>query len=600
MTTLVEVFTKKIINMIPQQAYEEAAQKLIHEICETIYKDKKPREEIVEIVENFIKTHLNNPADNSTGIKDAITDNIAKTTLDVYKDENINMLLLQKILLEEIGENGKPNPNGFFYKSLEKSINITNVPINASITQKSNISGGDNGIVNKNDDSKDEKKVSNKENETFAKKVVNELANSNVEIPLIKGGKRGDGDQFDFVKKNPAKAADVGALDLGIAYNEFSKNNKPNTNELKSNILNGNVMSKVLGMSNINDKDLTGLTTLADGTSKIYQKGTQLKKVYNEWKANQPSSDNGGHDSNVKNLEQGEQSNNKTQQDSKGILPDIPTDYDSGLKMPSVDMSKIPEIPNTDLSVLGQGINGLKEPIAEELVKKIQEKLPDKTIDSITVKRDIYKKILLVIQAHLQNEQGKEMLLSHINNVIQPEIDMLSNNNEIKKRLLKVIFKNKNSEIYKKLIEIIAKNTSNENNAETTDNTTINAGERFNTNIVGVIDELSSWINEKISPNTTSSEKITDTMNPLIKPVTDNIPNTNIPEDNIPNTPVDNIPNTNMPEDKINDSAIDIVKNSMIQKIGGNPTTKKRRTKNNKRKTMKHKKRRTKKHRKHK
>ena len=338
MTTLVEVFTKKIINMIPQQAYEEAAQKLIHEICETIYKDKKPREEIVEIVENFIKTHLNNSNENLHGIRDAIENSISKTTLSIYNNDHVNVLLLKKIISED---NGVNNKSGIFYKSLEQGVSVAKYSIDAKINDTMSFAK----IVL-------EKMIDDKPND----KMIGGIKNNGITLENI-------GDQLGNIQNNTKKR-------FGDAIQTASNT----TNEL---IQTG--------------KDMT-------------QKSENLKELI-QTKVSTP---------------------------------------------PELDMSNIHEIPNIDLNVLGQGFNGLKEPIAEELVKKIQEKLPDKTIDSITVKRDIYKKILLVIQAHLQSEQGKEMLLSHINNVIQPEIDMLSNNNEIKKRLLKVIFKSKISEIYKK------------------------------------------------------------------------------------------------------------------------------------------------------
>ena len=160
-------------------------------------------------------------------------------------------------------------------------------------------------------------------------------------------------------------------------------------------------------------------------------------------------------------------------------------------------------------------MDGLKEPIAEELVKKIQERLPENTIDSITVKSNIYNKILLVIQAHLQSQDGKDMLLGHINRIIKPEVDILTNNDEIKKRLIKVIFKNKSSEIYKKLIDIIATNTSppkedatkedaTKEDATKEDATKEDAkitnknNEKFNTNISKVITDLYVWIDDRI------------------------------------------------------------------------------------------------------
>jgi hypothetical protein len=94
-----EDYVKKVLNLVPRPFYTEAAQKVVHEICETIYKeldnngDRMPREEIIKIVENFIEIHLNNPNDNPTGIKDAIAASLSKTIPEIYKDEYINKIL---------------------------------------------------------------------------------------------------------------------------------------------------------------------------------------------------------------------------------------------------------------------------------------------------------------------------------------------------------------------------------------------------------------------------------------------------------------------------------------------------------------------------
>jgi hypothetical protein len=201
----------------------------------------------------------------------------------------------------------------------------------------------------------------------------------------------------------------------------------------------------------------------------------------------------------------------------------------------------------------------LMEAIAENLVEKIQEKLPDKTTDSITVKSDIYKKILLVIQAHLQSKTGKQMLLSHIDKIIQPEIDKLTTDNEINKRILKMIFKT--TDISKKLIELIAKNTTDTNATNIQTGTTGPTGpKRFDTNISGIISDFSIWIDEE---NKTGDDE------PEI------VPPPPVVQNNI--------------EQKIKELAIE---NTNPRQSGGK--TKKRRTKNNKRKTLRNKQKRTK------
>ena len=462
--SLIEGFAKKFINMVPRPFYTEAAQKLVHEICETIYKDletednkKYPRVEIIDIVENFVKTHLlNTETEEPSGIRKAIEDSLAKTTLEVYKDDKINMLILQQILSEEIDPDGNPMKNGIFYKSLEQSINLTNDP-------DSNNSSGVNNEKDINDDN-NKKKDTDKDSETFAKKVVNELVNTNVEIPIIKGG---DGEIADAMKsaadgiKNAADGA-TGAL----------------------NSITGDATNALNSITS--DNPLLVATAASAGSQMLNGSGS----------GNQPQITNIGYEEN-----------------KNGVLPYIQTNCNGvGLGLPGIDLNFLAKI-----------FDGLKKPIAEELVKKIQERLPDKTTDSLTIKRDIYDKILLVIQAHLQSQQGKDMLLGHIDRIIKKEVDILTTNDEIKKRLLKVIFKNKSSEIYKKLIEIIALHSSQNVGAATvtsdTDDTTKsssstvtptsktkepqqNGGKEsklFHVDTIEkVIQEFSKWLNEKI------------------------------------------------------------------------------------------------------
>jgi hypothetical protein len=458
--SLLEGFAKKFINMVPRPFYTEAAQKLVHEICETIYKelenngDRIPRSEIIQIVEDFVTTHLNNPPqnpnENPMGIRDAISDSLKRTTLEVYKDEKINMLLLQQILSEENG------PDGIFYKSLEQSIKNTNNP---------DYKNSDNDNKKEKDDNTNkDKKNTDKDSEAFAKKVVNELVNTNVEItqtprPELVVGENNTAD-IEIIQPQQ-KGGDDG-------YSEFMKNAANKATEFVGN----NPLTAAAGVA-------VG-SALLSGTGKGSEKGTGTVS--------------GG----ITNI--GYEPN------KDGVLPYIQTNCNgSGLGLPGID-----------LSFFSKFLDGLKEPIAEELVKKIQERLSDKTTDSLTVKSDIYNKILLVIQAHLQSQQGKDMLLGHINETIKPEIEKLTASYEIKKRLLNVIFKDKNSEIYKKLIEIIARHSKlsgivleqkNQENGNATIQEDKSKGGAPNekdsksfqvTTIEEVIQEFSEWLNEKI------------------------------------------------------------------------------------------------------
>jgi hypothetical protein len=148
--------------------------------------------------------------------------------------------------------------------------------------------------------------------------------------------------------------------------------------------------------------------------------------------------------------------------DSNNTLPYIQTNCGSGIGLPCL----------IDPAFLWKMFLELREPFAREFIKKVKEKLPDSTIEPITVKRDIYKKILLVIQAHLQSQKGKDMLFEHIETLIENELKFFNGDNQMKKRIIENILK-KPSKISEKLIEIIASNSIKpEQPKETTDSCT--------------------------------------------------------------------------------------------------------------------------------
>jgi hypothetical protein len=459
--SLIEGLAKKFLNLVPRPFYTEAAQKLVHEICETIYNETQvPRKEIIDIVIKFVNTHLGfnpeNPGDNPVGIRDAILDSVSKTTLEVYKDDIINKLLLQKILLKEFDEKGKVTETGNFYKSLGQSINNANAS-----GPNFNNSGGVDNKKNENGDTNKEEKKTDKDSEKFAKKVVNELVNTNVVNELVNTNV------------------------------EITESKRPENNNIKGGA------SGILGVVGENisrfGSDFAAKNPLTAAA------GMAISAAALSGSLKGKGSGNGG------------TTNIGYEPNDKGVLPYIQTNCNgSGLGLPGID-----------LDFLSGLLDGLKEPIAEELVKKIQERLPDKTMDSLTVKRDIYEKILLVIQAHLQSQQGKNMLLDTIKPMIDPEIKFLLQDIELEKRLIKVIFKNKSSEIYKKLIYIIAKNTTQDTPLQNTKDdkdskcddkpgkkTYVNGGAEqekndnnpdFTTNISNVIIEFNQFINGDVN-----------------------------------------------------------------------------------------------------
>lgn len=455
--SLIEGIAKKFINMVPRPFYTEAAQKLVHEICETIYKELEnngkriPREEIIKIVEQFITAHLlNTDTEDPSGIRKAIEDSLKKTTLELYKDDIVNMLLLQTILSEEFDSERKPKADGIFYQSLEQSIINANDPTfsNRITTKLVNIRDNINKKLDENINNPINNKISelknnlsNDKSKAYAKNVLDVLTSEK----LTKGG------TLNYDNKNQL----VGGT--GGIFNVVSEN----------------------AVSFAKKNPLMAAAGMAVGAAMLN------KSQNNSGNGSGSGNGNGG----ITNI--GYEPN------KNGVLPYIQTNCNgSGLGL---------GLPSIDLDFLGKILDGLKEPIAEELVKKIQERLPENTIDSITVKSNIYNKILLVIQAHLQSQDGKDMLLGHINRIIKPEVDILTNNDEIKKRLIKVIFKNKSSEIYKKLIDIIATNTSPPKEDATKEDAikedakiTNKNNEKFNTNISKVITDLYAWIDDRI------------------------------------------------------------------------------------------------------
>jgi hypothetical protein len=166
-----EDYVKKFLNLVPRPFYTEAAQKVVHEICETIYKEldnngnRIPRSEIIDIVKKFIEIHLNNPNDNPTGIRDVIAESLSKTIPEIYKDEYINMKLLKKIIDDdnkgddnkEEGEGEgegevKINNKGVFYQLLNNAYSVNKDPstINALKRKASNLTSQEMSGVNEN------------------------------------------------------------------------------------------------------------------------------------------------------------------------------------------------------------------------------------------------------------------------------------------------------------------------------------------------------------------------------------------------------------------------------------------------------------------
>ena len=479
---LLEGQAKRFLNMIPRPFYTEAAQKMVHEICETIYKelpnngDKIPRKEIIEIVENFIKKHLENPPENPeenpTGIRDAIADSLAKNTLEIYKDDIMMMLLLKKIIEGDMDK----KESGIFYKSLKDSVsiakdptilnrigrNLKNTKDNINQKLKENIINPINQGLNSANNF-----LNNKKKE-FAKNTMDSLIDSTMVTAVQQGGDP-DGEKKPEEKPEEKKEE-----------KKEEKEEKPDAGGISG--LMGDVAGKI---SDANDSVTSKIGDVKDSMSGMTD---SLKDTIGNVEANL----GGKESSNITNVQYdpNQKYNPLAQVNCNG----------SGLGL---------GLPNVDLNFLGKLFDGLKEPLAKELVKKIQERLPDKTVSSLVVKRDIYNKILLVIESHLKSDDGKKMLLKHIDGVIQNEIRFLTQDDRpMKERLLKVILKNKSSKLYKKMIDIIAENSEpiGGNVKPNEEKPLISGGADneipliFDVNIQNVINQLLEWMKTEITP----------------------------------------------------------------------------------------------------
>jgi hypothetical protein len=484
---------KRFLNMLPRQFYTEAAQKLIHEICETIYKelpnngDKIPRKEIIETVETFIEKHLQNPPENPeenpTGIRDAISDSLAKNTLEIYKDDIMMMLLLKKIIEGDM-KNGKIDENGIFYTALKDSVSIAKDPnLSNRIKQnlqktkeniKKNLKENISNPINKTLDSAGNF-LFNKKKE-FAKNTIDGLINSTTVTDTIQQGGAPDADVKPDADAKPKEKNGLSGIMDDVAGKiddvKDSVANKINDAKNEMNDLAGNLTDAAGGLAKT-----TGMDSLAKTTNIDFDPN------------------------------------------KKDVLPYIQTNCNgSGIGL---------GLPNVDLNFLGKFFDGLKEPIAKEIVKKIQERLPDQTTSSLMVKRDIYDKILLVIESHLRSEDGKKMLIKHIDGVIEKEIVFLTQDDRpMKERLLKIIFKNTSSPLYTKMVEIIAENANpiGGNVQSTEQNSLMKGGDDneaipliFDVDIQKVINKLLEWMNSEISPELNKETVIPSA--PAVEPV---------------------------------------------------------------------------------
>jgi len=504
-----EDYVKKVLNLVPRPFYTEAAQKVVHEICETIYKeldnngDRVPREEIIKIVEKFIEIHLNNPNDNPTGIKDAIAASLSKTIPEIYKDEYINMKLLKKIIDDdnkghdnkgddnkgddnkEEGEGEvKINKKGVFYQLLNNAHLVKQDPssFNALTRRASNLGSQVKSSLGKIREplGKQLGKVRNlidNDQKSYAKNIIKMINDGKLSIesgvppvaePKSNGGnsqnvqyrdkksktritprrrsKNGTIKMVGGEKKKQEKGPEGGVPEGGVPEGGVPEGGVPEGGVPEGGVPEGGQTESLKNAASDAKNELMSkfgdVKTALDNPSDLIKNGATI------------GFGNSSASSNTTNTPMNHDSNN--------TLPYIQTNCGSGVGLPCL----------IDPAFLWKMFLELREPFAREFIKKVKEKLPDSTIEPITVKRDIYKKILLVIQAHLQHKDGQAMLKKHIETLIENELKFFNGDNQMKKRIIENILK-KPSKISEKLIEIIASNSVKpEQPKETTDSCT--------------------------------------------------------------------------------------------------------------------------------
>jgi hypothetical protein len=475
------------IDSLPKAFFKSAADSLIHEFCDTIYKDqnsiqKKPRKEIIEIVEKYLKTHLDekDTKDQKIKIRDRILEEIRKPSQSIFGDENVNISLLNyfikkgddtlnEILTEsiEIAKQiaDKEEPESTENKTDENDVKIKKIveKIMKAIT---------NGVSIKRDIQIDSDEV---ETDEFD---INGVTKQQIddELDQIFGKIKDKAKIEEYITKildkypeifesNKFKKYVYDKYGVNIANNDVAVATAPTSEEIaKGGIYKAN---EFIGETLLpyNTKDMVNV----DG----YNANKNITATAVPYKTT-----GGGVSDQLQ----------KAMSDPKNIS--------KVLSMVTSAMSNNPAQsqngPNTELlDLLSKfNIDG-----AERITNKIYDMFTDSEKDSATVKQELYDKILEVMTSHLSSKDGKQMMLNYIDSIMQEQVKFISGKKEVSKHVFISILKNESDlkEEFKKSLDQSLKTVQLFNN----DITNISP-EQIKQISDKILDNLDKYIDNKI------------------------------------------------------------------------------------------------------
>lgn len=453
---------KASIDLIPRAFFSSAAENLVREFCDTIYKDdddieKKPREEIRKIVDNYLKTRLDEKDTKYQKIKirDRILEEIRKPSQSIFGDENVNISLLN-----------------YFIKKRDNTLNDI---LTESIE-----------IAKKMPDEKETKKAKNAEEENNQKimKIVEKI------MKAIANGVS--------IKRDNQIELDETVDDFDI--DEVSK--QAIEKELEQ--LFGKIKDK--------EKIEEYITKILDKYPEIFESNKFKKYVYDKYGVN--IADNKVAVATAPSPEEIARGNLNLYKTNGGGVSDLikgavgdqiqnamsdPTNISKGLSMVTsagTTMSNNPTQSQNDpnkelLDLLSKfNIDG-----AERITNKIYNIFTDVDKDSLTVKQELYDKILEVMVSHLSSKEGKQMMLNYIDSIMQEQIKFISGKKEVSKHVFISILKNESDlkEEFKKSLDQSLKTVQLYNN-----DITYITPEQIKEISDKILDNLDKYIDNKI------------------------------------------------------------------------------------------------------
>ena len=449
---------KASIDLIPREFFSSAAENLVREFCDTIYKDddniqKKPREEIRKIVDNYLKTHLDqkDTKDQKVKIRDRILEEIRKPSQSIFGDENVNISLLNYFIKKR---------DNTLYDILTEAIEIAKKMPDENKTKKA--------------ESVDEE--NNQKIMKIVEKIMKAIANG-VSIKRdnqIELDETVDDFDIDEVSKQ-AIEKELEQLFGKIKDKEKIEEYITKILDKYPEIFESNKIKKyVYDKYGVNIADNKVAVATAPSPEEIARGNLNLYKT-----------NGGGVSDLIKGAVGSAMSDPKNMSNALSMVTSAPTTMSNN---PTASQNN----PNTEIvDLLSKfNIDG-----AERITNKIYDMFTDVDKDNATVKQELYDKILEVMTSHLSSREGKQMMLNYIDSIMQEQVKFISGKKEVSKHVFISILKNESDlkEEFKKSLDQSLKTVQLFNN----DITNISL-EQIKQISDKILDNLDEYVDKKI------------------------------------------------------------------------------------------------------